>query len=71
MTKVTAKVQVGFNEPDGTRHEKGETIQFTGQQIPDWEYLVLDGTLEVITSKTVAPDGKPYKPPMETKAGDA
>lgn len=65
--KITVRVQIGFNEPDGTRHEIGEVVELDDRNVPDLEYLILGGTLEV-QAKPSKP--KPYVPPMETKGND-
>lgn len=64
--RALVKVLTGFNEPNGTRHEVGETIELDEKQVPDLEYLVLGGTLEIVSviKERVTTT---FKPNMETK----
>lgn len=68
--KVWVKVLIGFNEPNGTRHEAGEEVELDTDAVPDLEYLAVGGTLQPL--KVSKPENtKPYKPAMETKDKDS
>lgn len=64
---MNIKTLIGWNEPDGTRHEAGEIWKEVPQdKIPDFEDLIENGTIEKFPAYRVEA-GKPFKPTMETK----
>lgn len=64
MTKVLTVI--GWNEPDGTRHEAGEVTVIDPEKVFDFLELSQAGTIQILPDEPPK-ETKPFKPPMETK----
>ena len=63
---------VGWNEPDGTRHEAGEVAEIDPAKVPDLNDLSFGKTVHILPDEPERKPSewearKPFKPPMETK----
>ena len=63
---------VGWNEPDGTRHEAGEVAEISREKVFDFLELSHAGTIQFLSDEPERKPSewearKPFKPPMETK----
>lgn len=56
---------VGWNEPDGTRHEAGEVVEIDPSTVPDFNDLSFGKTVLILPDERK--ETKPFKPTMETK----
>ena len=60
---------VGWNEPDGTRHEAGEVAEIDPAKVPDLNDLSFGKTVHILPDEPPK-QTKPFKPPMETKESE-
>ena len=59
---------VGWNEPDGTRHEAGEEIVIEQSKVFDFLELSQAGTIQILPEPPKQDkQDRPYKPEMEFK----